>query len=138
MRGFSTYRHDIPVVDDGVFVGVIRQTDVIDHYNAEIFKAEMATSMAGTLDASSSSPIPGVANMALAEIPVPASFVGRTCGELDLRNRFGVTLIMVKQRVEDGHEIVHQVPDAAFEFEDGDVLLAVGNPDRLKALQKLL
>lgn len=138
MRQFGSCKHDIPVVGDGRLLGVVHRQDVIDRYNAEVFKAEMASSMAGSLDGSASSPIPGVANMALAEIPVPASFTGRTCGDLDLRNRFGVTLIMVRQQTEGGHEIVNQIPDAAFEFEDGDVLLAVGTPDRLKALQNLL
>jgi CIC family chloride channel protein len=138
MRRFGSWRHDIPVVEDGRLLGVVQRQDVIDHYNAEIFKAEMASSMAGSLDDTASSPIPGVANMALAEVPAPASFIGRTCSDLDLRNRFGVTLVLVKQRVQGGHEIVNQVPDADFKFEDGDVLLAVGAPDRLKALQNLL
>jgi hypothetical protein len=139
MRRFGSYRHDIPVLEGGILVGVIRQQDVIDHYNAEIFKTGMAASMTGTMaEGGAASEIPGAPGLALAEIPVPSSFVGRTCGDLDLRRRFGVTLVMVKRREGGGHRIVNEVPDATYRFNQSDELLALGTRENLKALRNLL
>jgi len=139
MRRFSSYRHDIPVVENGVLVGVVRQQDVIDLYNEEVFKTGMAASLTGTMgQAGAGARIPGAPDVALAEIPVPASFIGRTCGDLDLRRRFGITVVMVKRREGSDHRIVNQVPDAEYRFNESGEMLALGSPENLKALRNLL
>jgi len=139
MRQLGRYRYEVPVLENGKIVGIIQSSDVIDRYNAEMYKREMASSMATSLqDVGRFSPMPGVAGMSLAEIPVPSSFVGMSCAELDLRNRYGVTLILVKQQTEDEDRIAPVVPDGKFRFQEEDVLLALGKPGDLKRLENML
>ena len=82
-------------------MGALWPQDVIECYNAEILKRDMASTMAATVgDWPPTRALPGVRGMSMAEIPVPASFFGRTLGSLDIRNRFGVSLLLIKRKGE--------------------------------------
>ena len=70
------------------------------------------------------------------EISVPASFVGRSLRSLDIRNRFEVTVLMVKQRDGAGEEVVHASPGADYTFQSGDVLLVIGPNDKIQRLER--
>lgn len=65
----------------------------------------------------------------LAEIEVPESFVGQRLSELDLRNRFGVTLVAIhrgdRTQVEPSPEEV---------LESGDVLVLLGDREIIERL----
>ena len=74
----------------------------------------------------------------MAEVPVPAAFVGRNCASLDLRNRYGVTVLLVKQKLAGDSKIVGQVPDAKFEFGDDDQMLVMGSPSDLRHIQDMV
>jgi trk system potassium uptake protein TrkA len=127
------------VTVDGRLTGAIRPEDVINRYNAEVFKRDMAESMAVSVaDTGRFTKLPGVSGLSVAEIPVPAAFIGRSCAELDIRNRLGVTLLLVKRREGDDHAIAERVPDADFVFDPGDELLALGPPARLRRLENML
>ena len=86
MRRLGRYRGEVPVVEGGRLVGAIWPEDVIERYNAEVFKREMAFSMASSVGkVSGREAIPALENTSMAEIPVPVGFVGRSLGELDIR-----------------------------------------------------
>ena len=139
MRQLGRYRFEVPVVVDDRLVGAIRPEDVINRYNAEIFKRDMAENMAVSVaDTGRFTKLPGVSGLSIAEIPVPGAFVGRSCLELDIRNRLGVTLLLVKRREGDDHAIAERVPGADFVFDAGDILLALGPPARLRRLENML
>ena len=98
MRRFGQYRFMAPVLDDGHLVGALWPQDVIECYNSEILKREMASTMAVTVDSGPRArALPGVRGMSLAEVPVPESFFGRSLGSLDIRKRFGVNLLLIKR-----------------------------------------
>lgn len=137
MRRFGSYRFMAPVVEDGRLVGVLWPQDVIERYNAEILKREMASTMASTVsNGPKTSSLPGVRGMSLAEIPVPASFFGRTVGELDIRKRFGVSLLLIRRKGTDGERIVDDLPDAGSVLKEGDVMLVLGSDDRIARFEK--
>ena len=48
MKRLARYRGEVPVTEDGRLVGVIWPEDVIERYNTEIFKRDMASSMASS------------------------------------------------------------------------------------------
>lgn len=138
MRRFGTYRFEAAVLKDGRLVGSIRPEDVIQRYNAELFKRDMASYMSSSLSgARSLSAIPGVRGMSMSEIPVPPSFVSRSIAELDVRKRFNVTILLIKRHVEGSGELVNQLPDARFVLMEGDILLMMGEDRQLRRLERL-
>jgi len=74
--------------------------------------------------------------MSLAAIPVPASFFGRTVGELDIRKRFGVSLLLIRRKGTDGERIVDDLTDAGSVLKEGDVMLVLGSDDRIARFEK--
>ena len=139
MRQLGRYRFEVPVLSGCRLVGAIWPEDVIERYNTEIFKRDMAENMAVSVSNTGRfTKLPGVSGLSIAEVPVPAAFVGRTCAALDIRKRHGVTLLLIKRRDGADHAIAERVPDADFVFDAGDVLLALGPPDRLRNLENML
>jgi CIC family chloride channel protein len=137
MRRFGRYRFMAPVVDNGRLVGALWPQDVIESYNSEILKRDMASTMAVTVgNAPRTRALPGVRGMSMAEVPVPASFFGRSLGSLDIRNRFGVSLLLIKRKGDAGEQIVDEVPDADSVFQEGDVMLVLGNEDRISRFER--
>ena len=93
----------------------------------------MASSLSGNRHAES---IPAVKNTSMVEVPVPASFVGRSLGSLDIRNRFEGTVLIVKQQDGAGEETVHASPGADYTFRSSDVLLVIGPDDKVRCLER--
>ncbi len=69
----------------------------------------------------------------LTELRVPPSFVGQTLREVDLRSRFGVTLLAVK-RTED----LVISPSATHRFAADDLLVAIGTNEQITRLSGLV
>ena len=137
MRRFGQYRFMAPVVDNGRLVGALWPQDVIESYNSEILKRDMASTMAGTVgNGPRTRALPGVRGMSLAEVPVPESFFGRSLGSLDIRKRFGVSLLLIKRKDADGKETVDELPDAESVFQEGDVMLVLGPEDRISRFER--
>jgi hypothetical protein len=138
MRGFGTYRFQAPVVEGRRLVGSLWPQDVIEAYNAEVLKRDMASRMALTVgNGPVTRPLPGVRNMSMADVPVPHSFTGRSLGSLDIRNRYKVTVLLIKRPGESGEEILDQLPDADYVLEPGDVMLVMGTESRLQRFERV-
>ncbi|PIV80502.1 hypothetical protein COW53_09385 [bacterium CG17_big_fil_post_rev_8_21_14_2_50_64_8] len=64
--------------------------------------------------------------------------MGHSCADLELRNQYGVTVLLVRggsgeRADEPGHS-----PDARYVFSSGDIMLAMGEADSLHKLQNLI
>lgn len=68
----------------------------------------------------------------IAEIPVPKKWVGKTVVKVNVRVNFGVNIIAVERK---GELTVALTAD--FLFEDGDILILLGDHPSLDAVQKL-
>jgi trk system potassium uptake protein TrkA len=78
-------------------------------------------------------------DFSIVEIPAPKEFVGQSLKQLELRPRYGLTLIAVKRRSDDrGGEVTNIAPLAEEVIEDGDVLSLLGANERLAQLSGLL
>ncbi len=73
--------------------------------------------------------IPFAPGTSLYEIEVPEKLAGRTLRELDLRNRYGITVIAIKRR---GTVIPN--PSAEDSIEEGDVILVLGSEEAVHRL----
>lgn len=78
-------------------------------------------------------------DFSIVEIPAPKEFVGQSLKQLELRPRYGLTLIAVKRRSDDrGGEVTNIAPLAEEVIEEGDVLSLLGANERLAQLSALL
>jgi CIC family chloride channel protein len=136
MKRLARYRGEVPVVERGRLVGAIWPEDVIERYNAELFKRDMASSMVSTVSRGPrAEPLPAVANTSIVEFHVPGRFIGSSLGSLDIRNRYECTILLIKQQDSIGQEIVNAVPSADYVFRPGDVLLVMGPDEKLRRLE---
>ena len=78
-------------------------------------------------------------DFSIIELPAPETFVGRTLKQLELRPRFGLTLIAIKRRpTAGGPEVTTVAPTADEMIQAGDVLALLGTNDRLNRLDEAL
>lgn len=62
----------------------------------------------------------------IVEITVPQEFIGKTRGELKLRDKYNINVIAVKSLIP---EKITMNPGAAFAAKDSNILLVLGRPD---------
>ena len=78
-------------------------------------------------------------DFSIVEVPAPATFVGRTLKQLELRPRLGLTLIAIKRRSDDSSAVVTNIAPAADEtIRPGDILALLGGNEKLNQLDQLL
>jgi trk system potassium uptake protein TrkA len=70
----------------------------------------------------------------MAEVPVPASFLGRTLKEIDIRARYGVQILMIKRESEDG-EYRQIVPHPNEKFMKNDLLVIMAKNKDLETFK---
>lgn len=139
MRLFGNYDvEELPVIDEqdaDRIVGVVSYRDVIETYNRELVRRDLLNETSASIRlAESARKVAFLDGYAIAEIPVPARFNGRTLKELNLRGYYGVNILMIKRH--DAHGTEKQiVPMPEEKILTGDRLIAVGKEkdlDRLK------
>jgi len=73
------------------------------------------------------------------ELPASDAFIGRTLKQLELRPRYGITLIAIKRKAgPDGAVTTNIAPGADEVIEPGDVLALLGSNERLSQLDRLV
>ena len=78
-------------------------------------------------------------DFSIVELPAPAEFAGKTLRELQLRPKYGLTLIALKRHRGTGSPLTTNIaPQADDRIEAGDVLSLLGPNDRLAELDKVL
>ena len=78
-------------------------------------------------------------DFSIVEIPAPPLFVGKTLKQLELRPKYGLTLIAMKRQTGDETTVVTNVAPSADEvIRAGDVLSLLGKNESLTALDRLL
>jgi trk system potassium uptake protein TrkA len=78
-------------------------------------------------------------DFSIVELPAPEMFVGRTLKELELRPKYGLTLIAIKRGSAEKATVVTNIAPAADEvIQAGDVLSLLGSNERLSALDAML
>jgi trk system potassium uptake protein TrkA len=78
-------------------------------------------------------------DFSIVELPAPPVFVGRTLRQLELRPKYGLTLIAIKRRsTPTGPEATNIAPAADEVIRPNDVLSLLGSNERLNALEVML
>ncbi|MDZ7369566.1 MAG: TrkA family potassium uptake protein [candidate division KSB1 bacterium] len=68
------------------------------------------------------------------EIAPPQEFIGHTLGELDLRNKYGVQVIVIKELIP---EKIVMVPSADHMIKDTSILMILGDDESLEKIRKM-
>lgn len=131
---------ELPVVDPKHhrLLGFVASHHLLDAYNRELLKRDMVRSLGGSLEATERYRIRLGDGYSMAQIRAPASFVGRSLKDLDLRAREGVAVLLVRREAT-GLETPHTevVPGPNTTIEAGDDLVVVGVDDALNRLEAL-
>lgn len=78
--------------------------------------------------------LPLISGFGIQEIAPPEKFIGRTLKQLDLRNKYGIHVIAVKELVP---EKTILVPKADFVIKDSDILIIIGEEKKLSKINSL-
>jgi len=138
MKAFSELNIDaLPVVNDDserIFIGTISKKDVIETYNIEMLKRDTVSSVSSYISSLHKlKQVQLIDGQIMSEIEIPSEFINKTLRELNLRNRFGVEVVLIKQKSnkkKDERDIVLPKPD--YRFQSGDSILILGSPGGMK------
>jgi|YNPBryantNP2012_1023418.scaffolds.fasta_scaffold00327_9 trk system potassium uptake protein TrkA len=115
--------------DHGKILHIIGATDVV--FPERDVAAKIAETLANPniLDTLSLGP-----DYSVVQLVPPQQFLHKTLRELDIRNRYNVHVIAVKEYVP---ENIIAVPSPDYTIKDSDVLLVIGKQEDIDALRKL-
>ncbi len=123
----------LPVVNDsGVLVGSLIMSDIIRQYNLEVANRNIAIELGAqiqTLDESKRLYLGGTTT--IVEELVPRWIVGKSIGELELRKRYDVSVLIVKEK-QQGKEPRLVTPGGTYVFREGDTLLLGGKEEHIE------
>jgi CIC family chloride channel protein len=132
MKHFEEYRGEVPVIARGRLVGLIWPEDVIARYNTEVFKRDMARSMVSAMNPQNKQEsLPAIQDAVVEEIPAPPRFMGKTIKDLNIREDFGVSVLMITQEASATGKPVTTMPAPDYTFMPGDVVLVMGPKEAL-------
>jgi len=115
--------------DHGKILDAVGATEVIYPEKDMAIKTALRLSNPNVLEY-----LPLLSGIDLQEIAPPEKFIGKNLKELDLRNRFGVQVIAIKEIIPEKTTII---PKADFVIKDSDILILMGDQKQLDKLNKL-
>jgi len=138
-------RDEFPVAkssNSSSLIGVISRQGVIDAYNKESFKMNLADGLSQELKTIKRNKIASVAEgYSIFEKLAPISFVGKTLPELKLRNTYGLEVLMIKKESSDVFntetKTAIRIPDMDYVIEKGDLLVVFGKDEDLHIFAEL-
>jgi CIC family chloride channel protein len=142
MQLFSHHQEveEIAVVagDEGrELIGSVHKRDVITVYNQETMRRDLAGGISSTValvDKVHEVQLGG--DYVVRDVPAPASFVGKTLSQLDLRARTGAQVLLLKH-ARGSHGETIRVPSPADRIEAGDIMIVAGSREGLERLERL-
>jgi CIC family chloride channel protein len=130
---------EFPVVDPSGnrLLGFVSSHHLLEAYNQELLRLDMVRSISGSLEATATDEIMLGDGYNMAQIEAPRDFVGHSLGDLDLRARAGVAVLLVRRRAPDGAKPRTEVmPGPQTTIEEGDSLVVVGMGEDLERLRR--
>lgn len=125
---------ELPVVEghhSSRLIGSVQRKDVIDAYNREIFKYDLAGGVHSVVTAvSKEREVELTEGYQLAEIDPPDGFIGKTLRDLNIRSRYGVEIILIRKPVQDPKGIPGRpgaIPTPDYRVNPGDKFLVLGD-----------
>ena len=127
-------------LQDRILAGVIHKGDLMDAYQREMVKQSAGDTFAyGINNPHRIETVKVMDGYGIIEIEAPHDYAGKFLKDLDLRNRFGINILAIKRPDEnsDGKKLRVWVPGSGDIILDGDVLVLLGETERVNEFQKL-
>jgi len=130
----------LPVVDSersNVIIGMLCSTDIQEAYQKEIDRRELSENLASSIVMKENEAnIHFLEGYSINEIKTPNSFVGKTIRELNIRARFGVDVLSIKQKTARDEKII-PIPNPDFKIQQRDILIVAGEIKNINLLKNL-
>ncbi len=139
LRKFSgTGLERLPVLDGNPgarkLIGVVAQKDLLDLYDREVLRKEFLGTIA-VMSPRSQSTLAFPRRYVVVPFALPKAFAGKTLRELDLRARYGVTVIAIRTETPSGPQ--DELPQPDQPLRTGEVLILAGRREDITRLQHL-
>lgn len=139
MKYFDEHDYDaIPVVEDMMtrkYIGYVTLRDVVAAYNNEIVKHDFVGTIQSSLRVVEKEKKARVGKgYELREIDVPFYCIGRSIKELDIRKKYGVEVLLIKNPGEE-EKSKGILPYPEYMFQPGDKLLLLGELESIKKFE---
>lgn len=126
---------EIPIVNnpqEKKILGYISKTEIIHAYNRIVLKRDMLESVSAYIDSSQKfKKIKIFEGEALCETEIPGEFVGKQLKDNNLRQKFGIEVILIKQgyngETNEREKLFVPKPDYVFNY--GDTILIMGSEE---------
>ncbi len=141
MKAFGEINIDeLPIVNSESkkqLIGTISRNDMIEAYNKEVLKRDMVTTVSSYISSLQKfKKVEMMDGQILCEIEVPGEFVNKTLQELDLRKRFSIEVVLIRQsyhpKKKEKQNLIAPKPD--YRFKLGDTILIMCPKESLKNL----
>ncbi len=130
------YRDELPVLDGDHLVGTVHISDVLDRYRKELFKHQMADTLAGSLPVAGQQGVRHrVGDFVMAEVDAPVTLFGHTLADSGVRQRYGVNVLLVRPYAPEGEAVAPQPAEANYQVRPGDRLVVFGKPEAIDRIQ---
>ncbi|GAB4169753.1 MAG: chloride channel protein [Calditrichia bacterium] len=130
---------ELPVissVDNKTLVGTITRKSVIDIYNRELNRRNMAQELSSSVKLlEKNKEIEFLPGTKIVQIPIPGDFAGKSIRELNIRRRFGVEILVILRN--EGGIRQQIMPHSDYIFTASDYMIVMGNEKEIKAIQHL-
>ena len=144
MHQFGKYDLDeFPVVqskNSKKLIGCLHRKDLIDAYNREIFKLDLAGGVHSIVSAVSGERRVEISTgFHLVELEPPVSFINKSIKELNVRASFGLEIILVRHSEETEIGIPDRpgsIPAPDYKIQKGDRLLAMGSDEDIAKFKR--
>jgi CBS domain-containing protein len=131
---------ELPVVDEDnghIIVGSVNRKDVIETYNRELVKRNISQEISGSVKLLEKiQTVDFIDDYSMAEVSVPGSFVGRSILDINIRAKFGIQVLMIKRKSEDGG-FRQIVPSPNEIFRNTDHLVIMGKNKDIEIFKHL-
>jgi len=130
---------ELPVVEsagDPKLVGGLSRRQLMDAYNQELMRRDMAAGLGGGVAATETGDVMLGGGYRMIELELPTEFQGKSLREIDLRARFSAQVLLIRRRDDEGQsEEIVPAPDT--ELRPGDRLVLMGTERELGPLRRL-
>ncbi len=139
LRLLTKYNVDqLPVTKDNMIIGSILRRDILELYNRESLKENLADGITHELSTIDETGTAKIGGYIIREIPVTDAIVGKTLIELRIRNKYGIEILLIKRKkffVEDEEDSEIKTPNPNLALESGDVLVVFGEESKIKKFE---
>lgn len=118
-------------------IGMIFLKDIHDAYQKEIERKDIAASLASRITMKEDEKnVHFIEGHSIAEIIPPKSFIGKSIRQLEIRKKYGVDVLSIKQKIK-GRETVKAIPNPDYIIESNDLLIIAGEIKNINKIKNI-